>query len=341
MNLSFIRLERFGCFLKAEFYPKKGINLIVGPNGSGKTTLLSSVLILSGRRPRVKRVKSFISWGERSFQIRGFFKSVSEEIEVFVRLNSSVNVRLNKKRSTLSEVRRKVFVLDFFVGGANLFDVSPTERRRFLNSLCSILFPNYEYDLIKFYEILRQRKSVVALGRSYSGIEKMYHDFSNRLWRSRKSAISLIEKEFYSVVSERKDIFRFSDFKLSLKTVTERGLDVEIARKRVLWGPQFDDILLFIDGRDGRLSLSRGQKKFLSLLLFYAAASVIHKEVGDSPIIFIDDAFSDLDSNLSKEAVYLFLNSDFQVFMASYEDVSCDVDGISRWKLCDGKIRAL
>jgi DNA replication and repair protein RecF len=70
-----------------------------------------------------------------------------------------------------------------------------------------------------------------------------------------------------------------------------------------LVGPHRDDIELEIDGRPARTHASQGQQRSLALALRLASHELLTRETGDSPVLLLDDVFSELDPERSEALV--------------------------------------
>ena len=62
-------------------------------------------------------------------------------------------------------------------------------------------------------------------------------------------------------------------------------------------GPHRDNLEFLINGRDAGKYGSRGQQHTVALSLRLAEARYLGNESGDSPVLLLDDVFSELDSN--------------------------------------------
>ena len=69
----------------------------------------------------------------------------------------------------------------------------------------------------------------------------------------------------------------------------------EIAAGMSLRGPHRDDIRFFSDGRDLRAYGSRGQQRTAALALKLAEVAVMSSELGEPPLLLLDDVMSELD----------------------------------------------
>jgi DNA replication and repair protein RecF len=88
----------------------------------------------------------------------------------------------------------------------------------------------------------------------------------------------------------------------------------EIRRGMTLVGPHRDDFRISIDGYDARLFASQGQQRTCALSLRLAQIPLLKKRIGESPVVLLDDVFSDLDPERRMRLVR-FLQPRTQTFL--------------------------
>ncbi len=64
-------------------------------------------------------------------------------------------------------------------------------------------------------------------------------------------------------------------------------------------GPHRDELGLTIDGRVARTHASQGEQRSLALAMRLAGHDVVATEIGASPVLLLDDVFSELDPTRS------------------------------------------
>ncbi|SSS89241.1 recombination protein F [Acinetobacter baumannii] len=69
----------------------------------------------------------------------------------------------------------------------------------------------------------------------------------------------------------------------------------EIERGVTLVGPHRDDLVFFVNDRDVQTYGSQGQQRTTALSLKLAEIELIHEEIGEYPILLLDDVLSELD----------------------------------------------
>src|SRR5699024_6570259 len=69
----------------------------------------------------------------------------------------------------------------------------------------------------------------------------------------------------------------------------------EIDRRTTLIGPHRDDLIFYINNKDIHVYGSQGQQRTTALSIKLAEIELIHKEIGEYPVLLLDDVLSELD----------------------------------------------
>ena len=80
-----------------------------------------------------------------------------------------------------------------------------------------------------------------------------------------------------------------------------RGNDLR--RMTTSVGPHRDEILLEIDGREVRVFGSQGQQRTTALSLRLSELSVMRDEMGEWPVLMLDDVMSELDPSRRRQLI--------------------------------------
>ena len=72
--------------------------------------------------------------------------------------------------------------------------------------------------------------------------------------------------------------------------------DREIYAGATLWGIHKDDLIIRLDGKNARNFASQGQQRSLALGLKLSEAAISASNTGESPVLLLDDVFSELDA---------------------------------------------
>jgi DNA replication and repair protein RecF len=217
---------------------------------------------------------------------------------------------------------------------------SPQERRRFVDILLSQINPRYLTDLIEYKKILINRNKLlkeIALKRRERE-EIIFWDMKlveigSKIMRARKEVIIDLSKplgRYQQIISNRKKTklrigyhpsFSFDKNEEIENAFTERiasEIDFELKYGNTLHGPHRDDIRFFYQGRDVASFCSRGEIRSIIIALKLAEADYMTKKTNDSPVILLDDIFSELDEKRSLALSNLILNN-YQAIISSMD----------------------
>ena len=102
------------------------------------------------------------------------------------------------------------------------------------------------------------------------------------------------------------------------------ALETDKMRGNTSRGPHRDDFEVFIDGKNVRSFGSQGQQRTAALSIKLAEIQLIREEKAQSPILLLDDVFSELDS--SRQRYLIDYLEGLQIFITG-ADISSEVIG--------------
>jgi DNA replication and repair protein RecF len=100
-------------------------------------------------------------------------------------------------------------------------------------------------------------------------------------------------------------------------------------------GPHRDEPELLLDGRSTRLRASQGEQRTVALALRVGAYRLIEEIRDQTPILLLDDVFSELDADRAQRV--LSLMPDGQVFVTTAREDEVPAAG-RRWSVREGKV---
>lgn len=298
-----------------EFGP--GLTAVAGPNARGKTNLLEAVYYVCALvSPRVSSDLPLVRWGAQSAFLRAQVDASAGNflIEVEVRSGGQNRVLVNR-----SPVRRKRDlrrdVRSVFSGPEDLSVVQgdPGERRRFMDEVVRTLWPPKEGVAGSYERALRQRNRLLKdwagagepPGLEAWDAELVAHGSALTVLRGR--AVELIRHraadEFHGLAGEAQGTLvveydpSVEGEPLEEEFVTrlrDRRAD-ELVRRTTLVGPHRDELALSVQGLVARGFASHGEAWAAAVCLRLAAAEAVAEEMGERPILLLDDPFSGLD----------------------------------------------
>ncbi|GIQ66978.1 hypothetical protein PACILC2_55460 [Paenibacillus cisolokensis] len=124
----------------------------------------------------------------------------------------------------------------------------------------------------------------------------------------------------FEIDLEQDEAVLFDQFMIKLSQVK----DQEIRRGMTLIGPHRDDMSFSINGKEAQVYGSQGQQRTTALSLKLAEIELIREEIGEYPLLLLDDVLSELDRNRQTQLIETF-QSKVQTFITTTGLESVDV----------------
>lgn len=324
MQLKSLQLVNFRNYdnLYLDFNEK--INLLVGKNGQGKTNIVESIYMLSfGKSFRTNKDKEIIKFGSENLYVGGSYlkHNTNSLIEIAIS-KSKKGIKVNKIHiQKIYELLGNLNVVIFSPEDLKLVKDGPKERRSFIDKEISQIIPKYYTYLTNYNKVLFQRNQLLknrdidgALLDVYDENLVQYGSYIYILRRDFIKKIADISKNMHEKLTNGieellityKNQIDISDddtiesiknkFLQKLKSSRDHDIDTRTTR----YGLHKDDLNIFINGLDVRLYGSQGQQRTASISLKLSEIELIKSEVGEYPILILDDVFSELDETRQK-----------------------------------------
>ena len=346
MYLQKINLVNFRNYGKQEiaFHPE--LNIFYGANAQGKTNLLEAIYYLAVTRSfRTSQDAELIKRGEQYFFIRGRFarkKSDSVvQVEIGYRGSQRIQVKLNGVPAKRIEVANLLPVVVFSPEDLLLIKEGPGRRRRFINLEGSRLRKVYYRDLKEYQRALMQRNRLLKENKGLEVKEELFEpwnkvlcNYGSRIIRQRLSLLKSLEREaipFFQYLTSQKEelsLRYISSFPLPpedgkmeehfLKSLQGRYGE-ERRRGYTLVGPHLDDFEILINGAEAQKYASQGQQRSAVLALKMAEVKLFNAYYGESPLVLLDDVFSELDGERKRHLLQHLEQMEAQVFITGVE----------------------
>lgn len=319
-NLQLINFRNYE-ELSVEFENK--VNVIIGENAQGKTNLMESIYVLAmAKSYRTNKDKELIRWEQDYAKIKGWIekKEFGFPLEITITKKGKKAKCNHIEQSRLSQYIGHLNVVIFAPEDLNLVKGSPHIRRRFLDMEIGQVSPVYLHDLSQYNKILQQRNHYLkSLQQSKTDDHTLLNIYTEQLIHL---AARILEKRFEfvrqleiwakeihaSITSGREELkLRYKNslnlsaedsFTTMVQILQEQYEKVqmrEIERGMTLFGPHRDDLEFFVNGKDVQRFGSQGQQRTTALSVKLAEIDMIKTEVGDYPILLLDDVLSELD----------------------------------------------
>ena len=335
MFLEFINVKHFRNYVQTAIDLNPSVNVFIGENAQGKTNLLEAIYVLAmAKSHRTPHDKELIQWGENYAKIEGRVSKNSGSIPLELTLSKKGKKakanHLEKKR--LSQYIGLCNVVMFSPEDLQLVKGSPGLRRRFLDMEIGQIQPIYLHSLAQYQKTLLQRNallkqtnrkapSVLALieilteqltelaGEIIARRNRFIRDlreWANQIHRSITNDHEELSIQYRSSVGEVSDETDLSRIKKEMLSAFNQVFDKEIERGLTLVGPHRDDLQFYVNEKNVQTFGSQGQQRTTALSLKLAEIELIANEVGEYPLLLLDDVLSELDDQRQTHLIGTF-----------------------------------
>lgn len=327
MKINRIQLNNFRNYKNSIIDFSDGINFIVGRNAQGKTNLLESIYLSSvGKSPKSCREKQIIMFNENQSKIELSFSTLAgnKNIKLFLDRTNKKSIKVNNINILkLTEFVGILSVVYFSPDELKLIKEVPEDRRNFLDISISQFDRTYLYNLLRYDKILKQRNSILKSTDSVESKIEQLDLFTPQLIECAQIIIekrlNFIEKLKNIATNIHKFITIDENLNISYSYINTSGLSIkadlqkefdkvklkEIDLGYTCVGPHRDDLIFKINGMDCKYYSSQGQQRTVALVVKLSLMEVIKNEIGEYPILLLDDVLSELDQNRQDRLIEL------------------------------------
>ncbi len=314
LHLQRLWLTDYRSYLAADVTLPAGTTAVIGRNGQGKTNLLEAVAHLAGSSLRGATTESMVRVGAeravvRAEATRGARELLLEaELAVRGRNRMQLNRQPVKRRSDLLEALQ---VTLFSPEDLVLVKGGPGERRRWLDEAAVGVDPHTEGLRAEVDRILKQRNALLkqARGRLDEAAALTLDVWDDRLTRAgealaqrREDALGDLEPRITQAYRDLAGVplpvgatYRAAWRDAGLAAALVAARDDDLRRGVTTVGPHRDEVELRLDDLPARTHASQGEQRSLSLAMRLAVHRAVTDARGDSPVLLLDDVFSELD----------------------------------------------
>ena len=349
MYIEKVKIQNFRNYDIQEINLEKNINIFYGDNAQGKTNILEAIFLCAfGKSFRTNKDKELIN-KEKSFSnIEIEYKRKDREQNIKIQISDKKNVFLNDVNlKKLSELVGNINIVIFTPDDINILKEGPEPRRKFLNIMISQLRPKYLYILNRYINVLKQRnnylKQKIFNEEMLDIWDEKLAEYGEIIYNYRKEYIEKIKEKIkdihLEITKEEIDIEYISDCKNKeeyLKKLKE-SRELDKIRGFTSKGIHRDDFKIYINGEKVNVYGSQGQNRTAILSLKLAELKVIYEEIGEYPILLLDDFMSELD----EKRISKFLSSiEFaQVLITCTKEIK--VKNSTLYKVTNGKVEKI
>ena len=341
MLITNLNLNNYRSYTTLDLSLDPGVSIFVGKNGEGKTNIAEAVLYLtflsshraSGNTPLIKL-------GNQSAYIRAKVKYPEREILVELEINTDkanrAKVNQNQVRSQ-KEIFGIVQTIYFSPEDLDIVRGDPSERRRFIDQLLTLRSPRIAGVISDYERAVKQRNSLLKTRASMDALnpwDKQVAELGGELITLRILALDELKPIFNQVYKDISDtkpaeiVYKSSienpslnqsenSEKIMERLVNNRG--AELDRGLTLTGPHRDDLLLILGDHLVKGYASHGESWSIALSLKLATYNLL-KTDGLSPILILDDVFSELDEERRERLAEIAKGADQTIITVAVEN---------------------
>lgn len=321
MRINRLVLTDFRKYSKKSLEFSPGITLLVGPNAVGKTNILEAIYALAtGGSWRTETTKDMIRFGAEVTHVIGNIQENGDDVDLHLTLTGG-SVAGKRAASALYKVDQAPRRHADFVGRLKvvLFEPEsleivigdPGHRRRFLDEVLAQTEREYADSLRTYSRALRSRNRLLdAIREGKARVETLEYweralvKHGELIQDKRRRLAEWITDNTYKDAKDQGITLQYAPNVISRDRL-DLYRDREILAGHTFVGPQRDEMLIYGDremvsrssGNHFLLASfgSRGEQRMAVLQLKLLEARWIERVTGESPVILLDDVFSELD----------------------------------------------
>ena len=354
MYITKLKLENFRNYNIQEIEFNRGINVIYGDNAQGKTNILEAIFLCSmGKSFRTSKDKELIKINSNYAKINIEYEKSDREGKIDYIIADKKNISVNGvKIKKLSELLGNINSIIFSPDDMEILKDGPQKRRKFLNMLISQLRPRYIFNMNAYNKTLEQRNNYLRQIKLENKQENMLEIWDEKLanhaqiiYEFRKEFVDKLLKKIVDIHknitdnSEIIDLKYISEFKdkesYKQKLIENRKND--IYKGYTTKGIHRDDLEVYLNGKNINLYGSQGQFRTAILSLKLSELYVIYDEIGEYPILLLDDFMSELDDKRRKKFVENI--TDAQVILTGTHKLVLENFKYNIYNVKDGQIK--
>lgn len=295
------------------------VNIFVGQNAQGKTNVVESILLLAvAKSHRTNRDAELIRFEQESSLLQSMVERDGRTLRLDLQLlGKGKKGRVNGvEKRKMSDFVGHLNVVLFAPEDLQLIKGGPQQRRRFLDVEIGQVSPQYLYNLSQYQKVLVQRNTLlkeIAKKVAKEDMLSIWDDqlavYGTKVIQKRLEFVGKLEefaRDIHSRISGGKELLSFR-YQNSVNAKADEDLSEvyfselqkrkkqDILRGTTSVGPHRDDLQVWINDREVSTFGSQGQQRTASLSMKLAEIELIRSEVGEYPVLLLDDVLSELD----------------------------------------------
>lgn len=353
MWINNIKINNFRNYKLEEINLEKNINIFYGENAQGKTNIIEAIFLCSmGKSFRAKKDKEMIFLSKENASVEIEYKKLDRDGKIKIELNNKKNVYINGiKIKKLSELLGNINIVIFTPDDINILKGGPQNRRRFLDIMISQLKPNYMYNLNLYLKTLEQRNNYLRQIKEENKKEELLDiwdeklsEYAINIYNYRKEFLEKINKKIKNIHQEITDNKEEIEIEYLSECINKeeylnllnKRRKLDIIKGFTTKGVHRDDFVIYINKKRLDIFGSQGQHRTAILSLKLSELNIIEEEIGEKPILLLDDFMSELDEKRRNH--FLEKINDTQVIITCTDKINIENKNILIYNVKEGKV---
>ncbi|EKU48160.1 DNA replication/repair protein RecF [Staphylococcus massiliensis] len=324
MKLNTLQLEHYRNYeyVMLDCHPE--VNILIGENAQGKTNLLESIYTLAlAKSHRTTNDNELIRFNKEYGKIEGelSYRHGVMPLTMFI-TKKGKKVKVNHiEQSRLTKYIGHLNVVLFAPEDLNIVKGSPQIRRRFIDMELGQISALYLNDLSQYQRILKQKNHYLKklqIGKTDDTtmleiLNQQFAEYALSVTRRRQRFVDELQKlakPIHSGITNNQETLSLkyqpsvkieaddeaTQYEALLETLNNH-ITKEKERGVSVIGPHRDDLSFNVNGMDAKTYGSQGQQRTTALSIKLAEIELMNQEVGEYPILLLDDVLSELDDS--------------------------------------------
>ena len=278
------------------------------------------------------------------------FQKKDRDGKIKIQLGNKKTIYVNGiKIKKLSELLGNLNVVMFNPDDINILKGGPQNRRRFLDIMISQLKPNYMHTLSLYSKTIEQRNNYLRQIREEQKPENMLDIWDDELSgyaviisKYRKEFMEKVRskiKKIHSEITDNKENIEIEyltecDDREKYLNLLKQRRKLDIIKGYTTKGIHRDDFMIYINDKQLNVYGSQGQHRTAMLSLKLSEVNIVEDEIGEKPILLLDDFMSELDQKRRNH--FLEKIDDTQVIITCTDKIDIENKKILIYNVKDG-----
>lgn len=281
-----------------------------------------------------------VSYGEDWWRVVGQIDENQREIRFEQQPNQIKQLLVNNSDKKKFTVRQQLPIVLFEPDDMFMIHAAPTARRNYVDNLLMKIDPTYRATLRRYERALVQRNNLLKKFNIYSDNLKdavfvwdvALAENGSKIMEKRLQVIEAINQTLdheYSRIADKKQSLNIAYLpsvespvfdSTSIVSALTKRLKIDVERGVTTVGPHRDDFGFVLNKKSAKQTASRGEARTILLALKQIEINLIEHYTNQTPILLLDDVFSELDKRRQNQILNNKYHEAIQTILTSTEN---------------------